>query len=163
MVVARCAVVYSDEGASGSVLKRSGLDAALEDCRRGDALVVVALDRLGRDLSDLVAIVDDLRERGVNLVALREQIDTATSVGRMLLGIFGALAEYERTLIAERTAARLQAKRVRGERVGRKPALTPSQVRDARILLGEGRSAAQVARSLRCSRATVYRHLATTV
>ena len=78
----------------------------------------------------------------------------------MLLGIFGSLAEYERELTKERTAARLAAKRVRGERVGRKLKLTPSQVRDARVLLAEGRSSAQVARSFNIGRATLYRYLA---
>jgi DNA invertase Pin-like site-specific DNA recombinase len=159
LIASGCAVVYGDDGISGSLRDRAGLDAALADCQHGDSLVVVALDRLGRDLSDLVQIINDLGNRGVTLISLRESIDSSTSVGRMLAGVFGALAEYERALAIERTAARLQAKRVRGERVGRKPSLTPSQVRDARTLLDQGRSASQVARSLRCSRATLYRHL----
>jgi DNA invertase Pin-like site-specific DNA recombinase len=74
--------------------------------------------------------------------------------------LFGSLAQYERALIKERTAARLSTKKVRGERVGRKPSLTPSQVRDAKVLLADGsRSSAQVAKTLGCSRATLYRHL----
>jgi DNA invertase Pin-like site-specific DNA recombinase len=131
----------------------------MADLQHGDALVVVALDRLGRDLHDLVGIVDRLRELGANLISLRESIDTTTATGRMLFGIFGSLAEYERELIKERTAVRLAAKKVRGERVGRKPSLTPSQVRDARVLLAEGRSSSQVARTLGIGRATLYRHL----
>jgi DNA invertase Pin-like site-specific DNA recombinase len=179
------------------VRERPQLDAALAECGRGDTLVVVALDRLGRDLSDLVKIVAGLKERarrrwlrqhlrrhwrlgigartsaarrsallllerGVNLVSKRESIDTSTSVGEMLLGIFGSLAQYEKALIQERTRARLASKKVRGERVGRKPALTPSQVKDARALLADGtRSSSQVAKTLGVSRATLYRHLGT--
>jgi DNA invertase Pin-like site-specific DNA recombinase len=159
LVAAGCGVIWSDEGISGSVRDRKGLDAALADCHTGDTLVVVALDRLGRDLGDLVAIVNGLREQGVNLVCLRESIDTSTDIGQMLLGIFGALAQYERALIRERTAARLGAKKRRGENIGRKPSLTPSQVVSARTLLDAGTSAATVARNLGCSRATLYRHL----
>jgi DNA invertase Pin-like site-specific DNA recombinase len=154
--------IYGDIGVSGSVRERPQLDAALAECGRGDTLVVVALDRLGRDLSDLVKIVAGLKERGVNLVSKRESIDTSTSVGEMLLGIFGSLAQYEKALIQERTRARLASKKVRGERVGRKPALTPSQVKDARALLADGtRSSSQVAKTLGVSRATLYRHLGT--
>ena len=160
LVAAGCGNIFADNGISGSVRDRAGLDAALDDLQQGDTLVVVALDRLGRDLSDLVKIVNELKERGVNLVALRESIDTSTAVGEMLFGIFGSLAQYEHALIKERTAARLSAKKVRGERVGRKPSLTPSQVRDAKVLLADGsRSSAQVAKTLGCSRATLYRHL----
>jgi DNA invertase Pin-like site-specific DNA recombinase len=157
-----CSVVFGDHGVSGSVRDRGCLDAALADVQHGDTLVVVALDRLGRDLHDLVTIVADLAERGVNLVCLRENIDTTTATGRMLLGIFGSLAEYERELTKERTAARLAAKKVRGERVGRKPVMTPSQVHDARVLLAEGRSSNQVARTFKVGRATLYRHLSAT-
>lgn len=149
--------VYADEGVSGAKRDRDGLNAALEELQPGDALAVVALDRLGRDLSDLVRIVETLRERGAHLRSLRESIDTTTAAGRMLLGIFGALAEYERAMIQERTAERLAAKKARGERVGRKPALTPSQIALARRELAAGVSAAVVARSLHCGRSTLYR------
>ena len=159
---AGCEVIYGDHGISGSTRDRSGLEAALNEVRAGDALVVVALDRLGRDLHDLIAIVVGLREKAAGLVSIREGIDTTTAAGRMMLGIFGALAEFEKEMIRERTAARLASKKVRGERVGRKPSLTPSQVRDARDLLAAGRSSAQVARTLRVGRATLYRHLANT-
>jgi DNA invertase Pin-like site-specific DNA recombinase len=154
------AVVYADEGISGSVRDRAGLDAALDELQPGDALVVVALDRLGRDLSDLVRVVDGLRERGAHLRSLRESIDTTTAAGRMLFGIFGALAEYEKAMIRERTIERLSAKKRRGERVGRKPKLTPSQVTLAQRELDAGTSANLVARNLRCGRSTLYRALA---
>jgi DNA invertase Pin-like site-specific DNA recombinase len=159
LVAAGCEVIHGDNGISGSVRDRAGLKAALADCGPGDTLVVVALDRLGRDLSDLVNIMKELKERNVNIRTLNGEIDTSSAQGEMVFAIFGALAQYERALIRERTKARLASKKVRGERVGRKPALTPSQVKDARVLLADGRSSAQVAKSLGCSRATLYRHL----
>ena len=110
------AAVYADEGVSGAQRDRDGLSAALAELQPGDALAVVALDRLGRDLSDLVRVVDGLRERGAHLRSLRESIDTTTAAGRMLFGIFGALSEYERAMIQERTMARLAAKKRRGRR-----------------------------------------------
>lgn len=160
LVAAGVSVIYGDHGVSGAVRDREGLDGALAALEHGDVLVVVALDRLGRDLGDLVRIVGTLKERGVHLVSLREAIDTTTAVGQMLFGIFGALGQYERALIMERTQERLAAKKRRGERVGRKPSLTPSQIVSARTLLDSGTSAVRVARDLGCSRATLYRHLA---
>jgi DNA invertase Pin-like site-specific DNA recombinase len=153
------AAVYADEGVSGAQRDRDGLSAALAELKPGDALAVVALDRLGRDLSDLVRVVDGLRERGAHLRSLRESIDTTTAAGRMLFGIFGALSEYERAMIQERTMERLAAKKRRGERVGRKPALTTSQVDLARRELEAGASATLVARNLHCGRSTLYRAL----
>jgi DNA invertase Pin-like site-specific DNA recombinase len=153
------AAVYADEGISGSIRDRAGLDAALDELQPGDALVVVALDRLGRDLSDLVRVVDGLRERGAHLRSLRESIDTTTAAGRMLFGIFGALAEYKKAMIRDRTMERLAAKKRRGERVGRKPKLTPSQVALAQRELDGGASSTLVARNLRCGRSTLYRAL----
>jgi DNA invertase Pin-like site-specific DNA recombinase len=163
LVKAGCAEIYGDHGVSGAARERDGLAGSLAALNHGDALVVVALDRLGRDLGDLVRIVAGLKERGVNLISLRESIDTTTTVGKMLLGIFGSLSEYERALTVERTTDRLAAKKRRGERIGRKPSLTPSQVASARTLLDSGKSAVVVARNLGCSRATLYRHLANQV
>lgn len=151
--------VYADEGVSGAQRVRPGLEAALGELRPGDALAVVALDRLGRDLSDLVQIVESIRECGAHLRSLRESIDTTTAAGRMMLGIFGALAEYERAMLRERTAERLAAKKRRGERVGRRPKLTPSQIGLAWRELDAGISASTVARNLRVGRSTLYRAL----
>jgi DNA invertase Pin-like site-specific DNA recombinase len=153
------AAVYADEGISGVQRDRDGLSAALAELQTGDALAVVALDRLGRSLSDLVAIVETLREKGAHLRSLRESIDTTTAAGRMLLGIFGALAEYERAMIQERTAERLAAKKRRGERVGRRPKLTPSQLALAQRELEAGVSANTIARNLHVGRSTLYRGL----
>ncbi|MDB5094555.1 MAG: hypothetical protein JWO85_2656 [Candidatus Eremiobacteraeota bacterium] len=156
-----CAAVYADEGVSGAQRDRIGLAAALDELQPGDALAVVALDRLGRDLSDLVRIVETLRERGAHLRSMRESIDTTTAAGRLMFGIFGALAEYERAMIQERTTERLGAKKRRGERVGRKPKLTPSQIALAMRELATGDvSAGTVARNLHVGRSTLYRALA---
>lgn len=153
------AAIFGDEGTSGSRRDRPGLDAALSDLRAGDVLCVVALDRLGRNLADLVQIMETLHEKGAHLRSLREVIDTTTAAGRMLFGIFGALAEYERAMTIERTAERLAAMKRRGLPVGRKPALTAAQVATARRELAAGVSATLVARNLGCGRSTLYRHL----
>ena len=152
--------IFADHGVSGANLQRPGLEAAIDRLGNGDILVVVALDRLGRDMPDLFRIIERVRERGAHLRSLREGIDSTTAVGRMLFGVFGALAEFELALVKERTAERLGAKKRRGERIGRKLLLTKSQVSAARALLVDGtRSATSVARTLRVDRATLYRAL----
>jgi DNA invertase Pin-like site-specific DNA recombinase len=157
-------VIFADEGVSGAQRDRKGLDAALAALRPGDALAVVALDRLGRDLSNLVRIVAGLQERGVHLRSLRESIDTTTAAGRMVFGVMAALAEYELAMIKERTALRLGAMKRRGEHIGRKPKLTPSQVEVARRELDAGTSSAQtIARGFKVGRSTLYRALAVAV
>lgn len=146
------AAVYADEGVSGAQRDRDGLSAALQP---GDTLAVVALDRLGRDLSDLVRVVDGLRKRGAHLRSLRQSIDTTTAAARMLFRTLGALSEYKRAMIQERTTERLAAKKRRGERVGRKPALSPSQV--APRELDGGGSATAMARNCRLNLRPLYR------
>lgn len=156
------AAIFGDEGISGSRRDRPSLDAALSDLRAGDALCVVALDRLGRNLTDLLRIMQTLHDKGAHLRSLRESIDTTTAPGRMLFGIFGALAEYERAITVERTAERLSAMKRRGLSTGRKPALNATQIQMARNELARGTSAAVVAHNLGCGRSTLYRHLRTT-
>ena len=117
--------VYEDR-ASGKKDSRPGLDACLKALRQDDTLVVWKLDRLGRDLHHLVSVVQELMERGVGLRVLAgqgAQIDTTTPAGRLVFGIFAALAEFERELIRERTLAGLEAARARGRKGGRKFAL----------------------------------------
>lgn len=153
-------VIYADHGVSGAKKDREGLDSAIAELRGGDILIVVALDRLGRDLPELFRIIERLHERGAHLRSQREAIDTTTIVGRMLFGIFGALSEFELALVKERTAERLSAKKRRGERIGRKLKLTPSQIQLARELLETGdRSATTVARHFHVDRSTLYRAL----
>ena len=108
---------------SGVAASRAGLESALEHARKGDSLVVWRLDRLGRSLRELIALVQDLEERGVGLRSLQEAIDTTTSSGKLVFHIFGALAEFERNLIRERTKAGLAAARARGRNGGRPKAL----------------------------------------
>lgn len=119
---AGCEEIYRDQ-VSGAKAERSGLQDALAYLRRGDTLVVWRLDRLGRSLKHLIEIVTMLEERGIGFRSLQESIDTTTSGGRLVFHIFGALAEFERNLIQERTQAGLQAARARGRKGGRPKAL----------------------------------------
>jgi DNA invertase Pin-like site-specific DNA recombinase len=123
--------IYSDT-ASGKKDDRPGLDACLKAVRTGDTLVVWKLDRLGRNLRHLVNVVHDLNARGIGLRVLTGQgaaIDTTTAAGKLVFGIFAALAEFERELIRERTIAGLAAARARGRNGGRKPKMTPAKLR----------------------------------
>jgi len=156
---AGCDVIHEDS-ASGSARSRPGLDRALADVSPGDTLVVWKLDRLGRSLHNLLDVAETLRGRDVALRSLTEQLDTATPAGKMLYAVLGAVAQFERDVIRERTRAGLDAARRRGERLGRPPALTPAQIREARTMFDRGDRAAHIARVLRVARATVYRALA---
>src|SRR5918997_3263976 len=118
--------LYVDK-ASGARDDRPGLEACLAFLKAGDVLVVWKLDRLGRSLSHLLAIVADLKARGVAFRSLTEQMDTTTPHGELLFSIFGALAQYERALIRERVTAGLAAARRRGRRGGRPPAIAPEK------------------------------------
>ena len=144
---------------SGTRDDRPGLAALLDYVRDGDVVVVVALDRLGRSLPGIIRTVQALTERSVLLRSLREGIDYSTVVGRMLAGIFGALAEYERSLIAERAEAAREAARVRGRQVGRPRAITAEQLRAARAMRAAGEPIPSICRSLGVKRATLYKAL----
>jgi DNA invertase Pin-like site-specific DNA recombinase len=139
---------------------RPGLAALLDYARAGDTVIVVALDRLGRSLSGVIRTVETLTETGVLLRSLREGIDYSTATGRMLAGIFAALAAYERDLIHERAAAARAAVRARGRHTGRPPRLTPDQVRQVRALRAGGEAISSLVASYGVSRATIYRALA---
>ena len=115
---AGCERIYSDQ-VSGSTERRQELDTALEMLREGDTLVVWRLDRLGRSLKRLIELIGDLEERGIGFKSLQESIDTTSSSGRLVFHVFGALAEFERNLIRERTRAGLDAARARGRKGGR--------------------------------------------
>lgn len=156
--LAGCSVVYTDT-ASGALDSRPGLRQVLGVVGRGDVLVVWRLDRLGRSLTHLVATVDGLGARGVALRSLHENIDTTTATGRLTLGIFAALAEFERELIAERTAGGLAAARRRGVRLGRPTVWSEEKGAAAAVMLANGANVSEVARVLGVSRASVYRHL----
>lgn len=151
--------VYVDHGVSGSVASRPELDKALEHLREGDTLVVWRLDRLARSLRNLLDLVALLAERGVHLRSLTESIDTGSASGRMVLAVFGALGEFERELIRERTAAGLEAAKARGARLGRPASLTADQLAQARTLVSGGHRVADVAATLGVARSTLYRSL----
>jgi len=115
---AGCRKIFDDR-ISGAASDRPGLEAALEYVREGDRLLVWRLDRLGRSLKDLIEIIGGLEKRGIGFRSLQESIDTTTSGGRLIFHVFGALAEFERNLIRERTRAGLEAARARGRKGGR--------------------------------------------
>ena len=150
-----------EDRASGAKDDRPGLEACLRSLREGDVLAVWKLDRLGRNLAHLVGTVEDLSDRGIGLRVLAgqgEQIDTSTAGGRLVFGIFAALAEFERELIRERTVAGLKAARARGRKGGRKFALSKAQVRLAQGGDGESRHVgAEFCDELRVGRVTLYR------
>jgi DNA invertase Pin-like site-specific DNA recombinase len=157
---AGCTKIFTDT-ASGAKTERIGLDEALNYVRKGDTLVVWRLDRLGRSLSHLITTMTDLEERGIGFKSLTENIDTTTSGGKLIFHIFGALAEFERNLIRERTQAGLTAARARGKRGGRPKALTGKQVGIAQDLYEKRHPIAEICRTLKISRATLYRVLET--
>lgn len=156
---AGCGRMFEDV-ASGARSARPGLAACLDFLRPGDVLVVWRLDRLGRSLADLVATVQDLAAREIGFASLEENLDTTSSGGRLVFHIFGALAEFERELIRERTRAGLAAARARGRKGGRPPALDPAQIATARALHRDRAiPIREICRTLAVSRATLYRYL----
>ena len=158
---AGCERTFTDT-ASGSKTDRPGLDEALNFVRPGDTLVVWRLDRLGRSLRHLIDTISLLQERGIGFKSLQEQIDTTTSGGKLVFHVFGALAEFERDLIQERTQAGLQAARARGRLGGRPRALDHKKVQMAQALYNDkSNSITDICRTLRVSRATLYRYVQT--
>jgi DNA invertase Pin-like site-specific DNA recombinase len=161
LTAAGCGTIFEDT-ISGAALTRDGLDACLESLEPGDTLIVVALDRLGRSMAHLVNTVHSLAERGIGFRSLRESIDTTSAAGRLVLHMFAALADFERELIRERTKSALAAKKSRGETLGRKRSLTPSQVREAKEIIDAGKGVTYAARLFDVDRATLYRAMART-
>lgn len=157
--------LYSDM-ASGKRDDRPGLENCLKALRSGDTLVVWKLDRLGRNLRHLVNTVSDLTEREIGLRVLTGQgaaIDTTTAAGKLVFGIFAALAEFERELVSERTRAGLAAARARGRTGGRRPKMTPAKIRLASAAMGKrGTVVGDLCRELGITRATLYRHVSPT-
>ena len=157
---AGCERLFTDT-ASGAKAARPGLEETLAFARKGDTLVVWKLDRLGRSLRHLIETVTALQGRKVGLRSLQESIDTTTSGGKLIFHVFGALAEFERDVIRERTHAGLQAARARGRRGGRPRALDERRRAQARTLHQDPtNSIADICRTLRIGRSTLYRYLA---
>jgi DNA invertase Pin-like site-specific DNA recombinase len=160
LAAAGCEKVYEDK-ISGARAERPGLALALEVARAGDALVVWRLDRLGRSLKDLIVLAEGLDKRGVGLRSLKEALDTTSSGGRLVFHMFGALAEFERDLIRERTRAGLSAARARGRLGGRPKLLSPEKRRLAvQLYRAKEHSIAEICRLMGISKPTLYSYLA---
>jgi DNA invertase Pin-like site-specific DNA recombinase len=161
-----CGRIFTDM-ASGSKIERGELEKALRFLRAGDVLVVWRLDRLGRSLRHLIDTAAHLHERQIGFQSLTESIDTTTSSGKLIFHVFGALAEFERDLIRERTRAGLQAARARGRFGGRprSPVLSdPRRLAMARALHADKQNrVSDICRTLGVSRATLYRYLVQSV
>lgn len=156
---AGCGVIY-EEAISGKSAVRPELEQCRKALRAGDTLVVWRLDRLGRSLPDLVQIVADLEQRGIGFESVTEKIETDSAAGKLVFHVFAALAEFERSLIRERTRAGLAAARVRGRAGGRKPKLDDHQIREIKALLRDPDiQVSDVARRYGVSRTTLYKHV----
>lgn len=155
-----CERIFTDIS-SGSKSERPGLKDAFSHLRSGDVLVVWKLDRFGRSLKDLIDRVDSLRKEGVSFRSLQESLDTSTPAGQMIFHVIGALAQFERDLIRERTRAGLDSARSRGKKGGRKFKLSSSQIEQL-VRLYESRSipVAEIAGTFHITRESVYRYLA---
>jgi DNA invertase Pin-like site-specific DNA recombinase len=158
-----CETVHDDHGLSGKAADRPGLAAALADCAAGDVLVAWKLDRLGRSNVELLQLMQDLDRRGVGLKVLTgagASIDTTRPEGKLIFAVFAAMAEFERDLTGERTAAGMLAAKRRGRHVGRPPKLTPHDLDVARQLIDSGRLRSEVAASLKVGKSTLRQALA---
>src|ERR687896_1933088 len=156
-----CKKIFTDT-VSGAKVERRELEEALEYVREGDTLVVWRLDRLGRSLKHLIETITELNNRKIGFKSIQESIDTTTSGGKLIFHIFGALAEFERNLIRERTQAGLIAARKRGRIGGRPKALTPRQIRIAQSLYDDPKNSIQeICRTLKISKVTLYRYIQT--
>ncbi|WP_331718527.1 recombinase family protein [Streptomyces virginiae] len=156
---AGCARTFADK-LSGKNAERPELWKALDYARPGDTLVVPSLDRLGRSIQDLIAIVSGLRKRGVGFHSLHESLDTTTPGGRLVFHVFAALAEFIRELIIQGTHEGIAAARARGERIGRPPSMNAEQVRHARAMLGDPEATiTSIAKLIGVSRTTLYKYV----
>jgi DNA invertase Pin-like site-specific DNA recombinase len=153
--------VYTDKlSGTAARTERPGLAALLDYAREGDAIVVVGIDRLGRNASEVMLTIRQLGERGIVLRSIREGIDTSNAAGRMVAGVLASLAELELELGKERRHASREARRARGQSIGRPKALAGEKVALARRMHASGESATTIATALGVSRATIYRVLA---
>src|SRR5512147_1029319 len=158
---AGCSKIFTDT-ANGAKAESTGLDEALNYIRQGDTLVVWRLDRLGRSLNHLIETITGLNNRHIGFKSITENIDTTTSGGKLIFHIFGALAEFERDIIRERTQAGLSAARARGRKGGRPKALTPKKTQQLQTLYNDKTNTIdEICRTLNISRATLYRYLKT--
>ncbi|NSX57044.1 recombinase family protein, partial [Sulfitobacter sp. 1151] len=158
LTTAGCDLIFTDHGISGAKTVRAGLTRLMAELRTGDTLVVWKLDRLGRSTIHLLQILDGLRARGIHFNALTQGIDTTTAVGRMIFGQLAVFAEYERSLISERTKAGMRAAKRRGQPVGRTRIITPEQARAHAKRIDSGAvTLRDLARQLNVSEQTLHR------
>jgi len=154
-----CTKIYEDR-ISGAKASRPGLDMVLEVARSGDSIVVWRLDRLGRSLHDLILLAKRLDDAGIGLMSLQEKIDTSSSGGRLIFHMFGALAEFERNLLHERTRAGLNAARARGRKGGRPKVLEPGKRKLAvKLYHDKQHTIAQICQMMGISKPTLYKYL----
>ena len=157
---AGCEDIFTDVS-SGAKAARPGLHAALSHLRKGDTLVIWKLDRLGRSLAHLIQVIKELNEKGIGFKSLQENIDTLTSGGQLIFHIFGALAEFERELIRERTQAGLKATRIRGRLGGRPLLLNSRQIKNLKKHYKKGDlSVNEICKLFNITKPTLYRYLA---
>jgi DNA invertase Pin-like site-specific DNA recombinase len=156
-----CSQLFTDT-ASGAQTERPGLENALSFLRAGDTLVVWRLDRLGRSLKHLIETVSQLQARGIGFRSITESIDTTTSGGKLIFHVFGALAEFERDIIRERTKAGLAAARARGRHGGRPRVIPAKKLAQLQALAADTSTAIpDILDTFKISRATYYRYLKT--
>ena len=154
---AKCRDIY-EEQASGKSASRPQLEGCLKSLREGDTLIVWRLDRLGRNLADLVRLIAELEQRKINFESLTEKIETRSPAGRLVFHVFAALAEFERNLIRERTVAGLNAARARGRKGGRPAKLSPKEIKTVRALLKTADiPVGEIAARFGIARSTLYR------
>jgi DNA invertase Pin-like site-specific DNA recombinase len=149
--------VFTDV-ASGKSMDRPGFADLLGFARAGDTLAVVRLDRLSRSLAELLATVEQLKKRGIDLLSLEEKIDTSSAAGELIFHVFGSVAHFERRLISERTRDGIVAARAKGKKPGRQP-LDQGKVDAAMKLVQSNISPVEAARQLGLGRSTVYREM----
>ena len=157
---AGCEQIFTDQGVSGATIEREGLSQAIAAVGKGDVLVVWKLDRLGRSLSFLISLIEKLQKDGAGFESLSDGIDTTTAGGKLVFHIMGALAEFERSLISERSKAGMHAARRRGKHIGRPPKLSREQINHAAQMVWERRETVSgMAGLLNVDRATLRRAL----
>ncbi|MCS7592033.1 recombinase family protein [Pseudomonas aeruginosa] len=130
-----CDVIYTDQGVSGAEISRPGLDQALSTLKAGDKFIVWRLDRLGRSLVHLVSLLERLGRRNIRFHSITECIDTTSPGGRLIFHVMAALAEFERSLISERTKAGIAAAKRTGKQIGRPPRLNLEQIQELKSLI----------------------------
>ena len=154
-----CERIYHEK-ISGKGVKRPELTRLLDSLRTGDTVIVQRLDRLGRSLSDLIHLLSAFKKKNVEFISLNENIDTSSATGELIFHLIGAIAQFERRLISERTKFGLEAAKARGRKGGRKPKLTSSDVKKARAMLSSCEvSKAEVAQHFNVSSPTLNKAL----